>query len=588
MLRTHNCGELKKAHANQTVTLCGWVDTRRDHGGLLFVDLRDRFGKTQLVFHPEQKAVHDMAQKLRVEYVVLVRGEVKLRPHGTENSKLPTGEIEIDVQELHILSESETPPFEILNDLEVSEEIRLKYRFLDLRRKPVIERLKTRYQISLAARHYLDQHQFIEVETPYLTKSTPEGARDYLVPARLAPGSFYALPQSPQLFKQILMVSGVDRYFQLARCFRDEDLRADRQPEHTQIDLEMSFITEEDIFQLIEGMFSEIFQKVLRHSIQIPFMRLSFDEAMNRYGSDKPDIRFDMELQELSAIFSATQFKIFQDNLKSGGVIKGIKTSGKSFSRKDFDDLTEFAKGFGAKGLVWMKVGPAGQNPIESPVAKFLSPDETRKLIETFHAKDGDTLFLVSDPWEKACTILGELRKHLAAKIGIEKKSGFYFLWVVDFPLLEWNDEEKRWQARHHPFTSPKEEELKLLDSDPGKVKARAYDLVLNGTEVGGGSIRIHSDKTQQKMFEALGISKVEQELRFGFFLRALRFGAPPHGGIAIGLDRLSALLLGLDSIRDVIAFPKTQKGTCLLSDAPSPVSEKQLRELHLNVKLKS
>ena len=584
MLRTHTCGELRKSHSNQTVTLCGWVDTRRDHGGLLFIDLRDRFGKTQLVFNPAEKAVHELAQKLRSEFVILARGVVKARPAGTENPKLPSGEIGVHVSELQILNEAETPAFEISDALNVSEEIRLKYRFLDIRRRPMIDRLRMRHEISNAVRNYLNQNGFLEVETPYLTKSTPEGARDYLVPARLAPGAFYALPQSPQLFKQMLMMSGVDRYFQLARCFRDEDLRADRQPEHTQIDLEMSFVTEEDIFRLIEGMFQAIFQNVLNQPIQTPFSRLSFKDAMNRFGSDKPDPRYTMELVELTPVFSTTQFKIFGQSLKAGGVVKGIKVEGKSFPRKDFDDLTEFVKGFGAKGLVWIRVTKAAQREIDSPIAKFLSPLEIEELIRQFSAKDGDTLFLVTDEWERACIILGELRKHLAEKINLPKKSGFHFLWVVDFPLLEWNEDEKRWQARHHPFTSPREADLAILEKEPGKVKARAYDLVLNGTEVGGGSIRIHSEKVQERMFHVLGITKKDQDLRFGFFLKALRYGTPPHGGIAVGLDRLAAMLLGLDSIRDVIAFPKTQKGTCLVSDAPSPVSEKQLKELHIKI----
>lgn len=584
MLRTHHNGELRKNHSGQSVTLCGWVDTRRDHGGLLFVDLRDRWGKTQLVFNPSAKNVHEVAQKLRSEFVIQVTGTVVPRPAGTENPKLATGEIEIHVSELKVLSESETPPFEISDNLDVSEDIRLKYRFLDIRRKSMIERLATRYRIAMTVRNYLDRKGFIEFETPYLTKSTPEGARDYLVPVRLSPGTFYALPQSPQLFKQMLMVAGTERYFQLARCFRDEDLRADRQPEHTQIDLEMSFISEEDIYELIEGMFADVFKEVVHQDLKTPFLRMSFEEVMNRYGSDKPDLRFDMQLADLTSVFAKTGFKVFQESLARKAVIKGLKVSGKTFSRKELDDLTDFAKSFGAKGLVWGKVKEGG-DLFESPVAKFLSAEEIRSMTQVFQAKEGDTLFLVTDDWERACTILGELRKKLAVSAGGAKKEGFHFLWVTDFPLLEWNDEEKRWQARHHPFTSPKESELELLNSDPGKVRARAYDLVLNGTEVGGGSIRIHREKVQEAMFKVLGMSKEEAESRFGFFLRALKFGAPPHGGIAIGLDRLSAMLLGLDSIRDVIAFPKTQKGACLVSEAPSPVSEKQLRELHIRLR---
>ena len=585
MLRTHTNGELRKSNVGETIKLSGWLDSRRDHGGLLFIDLRDRYGKTQLVFNPSQKSVYELAQKLRAEYVLSIEGTVSLRPSGTQNPKLATGEIEVHVSDLKILSESETPPFEISDRLEVSEEIRLKYRFLDIRRKPMIDRLNTRYRIAMVVRNYLDQKNFIEFETPYLTKSTPEGARDYLVPARLNSGCFYALPQSPQLFKQMLMVAGVDRYFQLARCFRDEDLRSDRQPEHTQIDLEMSFINEEDIYNLIEGMFAEIFQTVLNVKIQIPFERLSFNDAMNRYGSDKPDRRFDLTLVDLTNVFKTTAFKVIQESIRAGGVVKGIKVSEKVFSRKDFDDLTDFAKSFGAKGLVWLKVKSAKEGVVESPIAKFLAPEEISNLVRLFEAKDGDTLFLVTDEWERACIIMGELRKQLAEFLAIPRKEGFHFLWVVDFPLLEWNPEDKRWQARHHPFTSPKEEEIELLDQDPGKVKARAYDLVLNGTEVGGGSIRIHSEKVQEKMFHVLGMSPEETQSRFGFFLKALKFGTPPHGGIAVGLDRLTAMLLGLESIRDTIAFPKTQKGTCLVSDAPSRVSEKQLRELHIRLK---
>ena len=584
MLRTHRCGELRKSDVGKTVTLTGWVDTRRDHGGLLFIDVRDRYGKTQIVFNPSQKQVYDEAQKLRSEFVILVRGQVSPRPSGTENPKLVTGEIEVQAAELTILSESETPPFQILDDLDVSEDIRLRYRFLDIRRKPMLNRLKTRHDIVSTVRNYLNQKEFIEFETPYLTKSTPEGARDFLVPSRLNEGNFYALPQSPQLFKQMLMVAGTDRYFQLARCFRDEDLRADRQYEHTQIDIEMSFVEEKDIYELMEGMFFQIFKAIHGIEIKLPFTKMPFEDAMNRYGSDKPDLRFDLPLVELTPIFAKTEFKVFQGSIQQKGVIKGIKVSGKAFSRKDFDDLTEFAKGFGAKGLVWMKVKSASGNELESPIAKFLSTDEIAGLIKTLEAKNDDTLFIVTGEWERTCVVLGELRKKLAQVANLKKREGFHFLWVVDFPLLEWNEEDKRWQARHHPFTSPKLDQIQSLESDPGGVKARAYDLVLNGTEVGGGSIRIHNEKLQEQMFKVLGMSKAEAESRFGFFLKALKFGTPPHGGIACGLDRLTAMLLGLDSIRDVIAFPKTQKGACLVSDAPSGVSDRQLKELHIRV----
>lgn len=585
MLRTHRAGEIRKSHVSQSVTLCGWVDTRRDHGGLLFIDLRDRWGKAQVVFNPKTHAkVAELAQKLRTEFVISVTGKVSPRPPGTENPKLPTGEVEVVAEELVILNESLTPPFEILEQTDVSEDIRLKYRYLDIRRKPMLEQLTVRHKISNTARAYLNQNEFLEVETPYLTKSTPEGARDFLVPARLMPGTFYALPQSPQLFKQILMVGGVDRYYQLARCFRDEDLRADRQPEHTQIDIEMSFISEEDIYDLIEGMFEKVFQDILNIKVKRPFLKLSFDDALNKYGSDKPDLRYELFINDASKVFEKTGFNVFKKGLEQGAVIKGVKVSDKNFSRKELDDLTEFAKSAGAKGLAWLKVKNAGSGELESPIAKFLTPDEAKSLVQTFQLKDGDTLFLMCEPWELCCNILGELRKKLANLLNLIPKGEFKLLWVTDFPLLEWNDEEKRWQARHHPFTSPKAADLKLLDSEPGKAKARAYDLVLNGTEVGGGSIRIHSEAAQEKMFSILGIKKEDAEVKFGFLLKALKFGAPPHGGIAIGLDRLTALLLGLDSIRETIAFPKTQKGTCPMTDAPSQVTDKQLKEVRIKV----
>jgi len=583
MLRTHACGELTEKNVNQKVTLCGWVDTRRDHGNLIFIDLRDRWGKTQLVFNPEtDKNIHSAAEKLRSEFVVQIKGTVQKRPKGTENTKISTGQIEIKVEDLQILNPSDTPPFEILDDLEVSEELRLKYRYLDLRRPSMFSRLKDRHRVTKVARDYFDEHSFIEVETPMLTRSTPEGARDFLVPSRLEPGSFYALPQSPQLFKQILMVSGFDRYVQFARCLRDEDLRADRQPEHTQIDVEMSFVSEEDIMSTIEGLLSRIIKAIRHVDVKIPFPRMTYQDAMNCYGSDKPDLRYSLEFLDLTGLLDGSQFKIFQEVIKQKGVIKGIKVSGRNFSRGDFDELTAYVQGFGAKGLVWFKVTASS---LESPVVKFLSEDQQKKLNDQFKAKDGDTLFLIADQWLTACTALGALRTKLASLLGLTNQSKeFNLSWVVDFPLFQWNEEGKCMDAVHHPFTAPQEADWVHLEKDPLKIRARAYDLVLNGTEVGGGSIRIHQETVQKKVFQILGITNAEAEEKFGFLLKALRFGAPPHGGIAIGLDRLCALLAGESSIREVIAFPKTQRGTCPLTDAPSKVYPKQLKELHLSI----
>lgn len=579
MLRTHTCGELTEKQIGKSVTLCGWVDTRRDHGNLIFIDLRDRWGKTQVVFNPENKAAHSAGEKLRSEYVVSIQGEVQKRPKGTENPKLKTGAIEIRADQVEVLNTSETPPFEITDKIEISEELRLKYRYLDLRRPVKFGHLYKRYQVTKIARDYFAGEGFIEIETPMLTKSTPEGARDYLVPARLIPGTFYALPQSPQLFKQILMVSGFDRYFQLARCLRDEDLRADRQPEHTQIDVEMSFVTEEDIYAMIEGLLVRLANELCGIKLSAPFQRMTYEDAMNRFGSDKPDLRYGLELTDLTSVLGATEVKVFHEVVAKKGVVKGLKVSGKDFSRGDFDALTEFAKGFGAAGLAWFKVGANG---LDSPLVKFLKPDEQKKLIQTFAAKAGDTFLIVADQWLKACTILGAIRAKLAGELGLIHSKEMSILWVIDFPLLQWNEEEKRLEANHHPFTSPRAQDLPLLAKEPLAVKARAYDLVLNGTEIGGGSIRIHQEAVQKKVFQALQISDKDAEEKFGFLLKALSFGAPPHGGIAIGLDRLTAILLGLDSIREVIAFPKTQKGACPLSNAPSPVYPKQLQELYL------
>jgi aspartyl-tRNA synthetase len=533
------------------------------------------------------RSLHAQAERLRSEFVIQIEGTVRKRPQGTENPKMPTGEIEVVAEKLVTLSESPTPPFEMLDESEISEETRLKYRYLDLRRKPVLRNMETRYRISKIVRDYLDRHDFLEVETPYLTKSTPEGARDFLVPSRLVPGTFYALPQSPQIFKQILMVAGIDRYFQLARCFRDEDLRADRQPEHTQIDIEMSFVSEEDIFALIEGLVADVLKAVGKPAVGLPFMRLSYEEAMNRYGSDKPDLRFEIELTDVTGVFRNTGLKVFRTGIDKGYVVKGFRVTAKSFSRKELDEWVESAKRAGAKGLVWIKVVSAAEGRLESPVAGFLSAEENRGLVAAFGARDGDFLFLVSDEWETACLVLGELRRQFAAALGLVSKDRFRFLWVVDFPLLEWSAEEKRWQARHHPFTSPQAQDLEWLEKDPKRVKARAYDLVMNGTEIGGGSIRIHDSSVQKRLFALLGMGEEQAQSQFGFLLKALQFGAPPHGGIAVGLDRLTAMLLGHDSIREVIAFPKTQKGTCPMSEAPSGVSEKQLRELGLHIKAK-
>lgn len=583
MLRTHTCGELTEKNINQSVTLCGWVDTRRDHGNLIFIDLRDRWGKTQLVFNPEtRRNIHSSAEKLRAEFVLQVNGTVQRRPKGTENPKIATGQIEIKVENLQILNPSDTPPFEILDDLAVSEELRLKYRYLDLRRPSMFSNFQDRHRVVKAARDYFDENHFIEVETPMLTRSTPEGARDFLVPSRLDPGSFYALPQSPQLFKQILMISSFDRYVQFARCLRDEDLRADRQPEHTQIDVEMSFVSEEDIMSLIEGLISRIIKTVRNVTIKIPFPRITYQDAMNRYGSDKPDLRYGLEFLDVTALMEGSGFKIFQEVLKQKGVIKGIQVSAHNFSRADFDSLTTYVQGYGAKGLVWFKVL---ETSLESPVAKFMNEDQQKKLRDQFRAKTGDTLFLIADQWLVACIALGALRTKLASILKLaENSKEFNLSWVIDFPLFQWNEDEKRIDAVHHPFTAPQESDVIHLEKEPLKVRARAYDLVLNGTEVGGGSIRIYQEAVQKKVFQILGITDAEAEEKFGFLLKALRFGAPPHGGIAIGLDRLCALLAGTDSIREVIAFPKTQRGTCPLTDAPSKVDPKQLKELHLNI----
>ncbi len=586
MMRTSNCGQLNGRSIDREVTLVGWVDTRRDHGHLLFIDLRDRWGVTQVVFNSDHnEAVHKTAETLRTEFVIQVRGKVARRPQGTDNKKIPTGEVEVIADHLEILNACPTPPFE-LEEPSVNEELRLKYRFLDLRRKQMVEALTLRYRVSKIVRDYLDKQEFLEIETPYLTKSTPEGARDFLVPSRLNQGTFYALPQSPQLFKQLLMVSGYDRYFQLARCFRDEDLRSDRQPEHTQIDLEMSFVDEDDVMQLVEGMVAEVVEKVMNLKLARPFRTMDYDEAMNRYGSDKPDLRFGLEMRDLSDLFEGCGFKVFDSVLESGGKIRGLSfpvPQGVEFSRKTFDDLTEWIKNFGAKGLAWLKVLPGGQ--VESPIAKFFDAARVQQILETLGSKPGDIIFMVASDPSVSATALGALRCQLAAQYGLIDQNKFEILWVKNFPLLDWDAENKRYVAMHHPFTSPRVADLEILEKEPLKVKARAYDLVLNGTEIGGGSIRIHRQDVQERLFAVLGLTKEDAEAKFGFLLKALTYGAPPHGGLAMGLDRFVAILLKRDSIREVIAFPKTQKGTCLMTEAPGEVSPLQLRELGITIK---
>jgi len=585
MKRTHTCGELRLSDAGKEVILSGWVASVRDHGGLLFVDVRDRYGVTQAVFNPEKnRRLFEKAEALRPEYVLSVRGKVEKRPEGTANPGLATGEIEIIADEIEVLNKSETPAIEVSDECKAAEEVRLKYRYLDLRRRPLQRNIIFRHRLFKLIRDYLDSLGFIEVETPMLTKSTPEGARDYLVPSRLNPGQFYALPQSPQLFKQILMCAGFDKYFQIARCFRDEDLRANRQPEFTQLDLEMSFVTEEDIIEVTEGLLVEIMDKLMGYRVERPFPRMSYREALATYGTDSPDLRFGMRLVDVTEIARNCAFRVFRDVVASGGLVKGISVPGgaERFSRKDLDALTEETKGLGAKGLVWFKVGE-GEKVI-SPAGSAFSPEEIRGLLERFSASSGDLLLLVADKEEVANGVLAELRLRLGERLDLRKKDEFIFSWVVDFPLFSWDEVAGRLDPLHHPFTSPTEESLPLLDKEPLKAKARAYDIVLNGEEIGGGSIRINKVEIQEKIFRLLRIDEEEAREKFGFLLNALRYGAPPHGGIALGLDRLLMMLLGLESIRDVIAFPKTQKGTCPLTSSPSKVSPEQLRELGIEI----
>ncbi len=577
------CGEVSGDLMDKEVTLMGWVQRRRDHGGLIFVDLRDREGIVQLVFNPEEQAeVHKRAHAIRNEYVVAVKGVVSKRPEGTENPALKTGGVEVRVRELKILSEAAVPPFIIEDDTDAGEDIRLRHRYLDLRRPVLQKNLVLRHRVCLSARNYLSQNGFIEMETPVLTKSTPEGARDFLVPSRLNPGHFYALPQSPQLFKQILMVSGFDRYFQITRCFRDEDLRADRQPEFTQIDVEMSFVDREDVIACMEGLIARMFKDALGVELEVPFERLTHDEAVGRYGLDAPDIRFGLELVDVTDIVRGAGFKVFAAVAEKGGVVKAVNAKGcAGFTRKELDELTELAALYGGKGLAWVKIVDGGW---QSPIAKFFTDDEKRAIEAAVRAEKGDLVFFSADRREVANPVLGRIRNELGRRLNLIPKEGFSFVWVTDFPMFEYDEAEKRYYAVHHPFTSPMDEDIGKLDSAPLEVRAKAYDIVLNGEEIGGGSIRIHDQGVQTKIFELLGMGSGEAREKFGFLLDALSFGTPPHGGIAFGLDRILAIMTGSESIRDVIAFPKTQKAVCMMSGAPSEVDRKQLDELCLRV----
>jgi aspartyl-tRNA synthetase len=579
--RTHSCGALRAGDAGRTVTLMGWAFRRRDHGGLIFVDLRDRAGITQLVFNPAiAPEAHEAAGRIRAEFVLAVEGAVERRPPGAVNANLPTGEVEVSVRRLVILNESRPLPFPLDESQETAEPLRLKYRYLDLRRPAMLRNLLLRDQVCCATRDYLHDQGFVEVETPMLTRSTPEGARDFLVPSRLSPGTFYALPQSPQLFKQILMVGGLERYFQIVRCFRDEDLRADRQPEFTQIDIETAFIDRDEFLPLMEGLVAEIFRRAVGIDLSRPFRRLTWDEAMGRYGSDKPDLRFGLELADCTELFRGGALQVFAQVVAQGGTVRALAVPGETFSRKDLDDLVERAKAAGARGLVWARFGDGG---LQGPAARHLEPLR-EGLATVTGAKPGDLILLVADRMPVAAAVLGRLRVELAERLGLVPTSTYELLWVVDFPLFEWNEEERRWEAMHHPFTAPRDADALTGLADPGAARAKAYDLVLNGQEIGGGSIRIHSRALQQRVFELLGIGEAEARAKFGFLLEALEYGAPPMGGIAFGLDRTVAILAGVDSIRDVIAFPKTQKGTCPLTDAPTTVAARQLAELGVAV----
>ena len=587
-MRSHYCGDVNESLIEQTVKVAGWMHRRRDHGGVIFIDLRDREGLVQIVCNPEDAESFAVAEKVRSEYVLQIEGVVNPRPAGSENTDLKSGKIEIIAKRVTILNSSETPPFPLTEQAEVNEDIRLRHRYIDLRRPEMLQKLRFRSQIIRQLRQYLDNHGFMDIETPILTKATPEGARDYLVPSRTHPGDFFALPQSPQLFKQLLMVAGMDRYYQVVRCFRDEDLRADRQPEFTQLDIETSFVEEEDLMQLMEEMIRDLFANVLEQPLPNPFPRMTYADAMDRYGSDKPDLRISLELVDVSDLMQGVDFKVFSApaNDENGRVAALRVPGGNSLSRKEIDDYTKFVSIYGAKGLAYIKVNDlaADREGLQSPILKFLPDDVVDAILQRTAAETGDLVFFGADKASIVNESLGALRVKIGHDLDMVEH-GWRPLWVVEFPMFEWDDKTQRWYALHHPFTAPRESDIDLLSNDPGKCLSRAYDMVLNGTELGGGSIRIHKTDVQQKVFEMLGIPAEEAEEKFGFLLQALKYGCPPHGGLAFGLDRLAMLMTGSASIRDVMAFPKTQSAACLLTNAPSPVSDEQLKELNIRLR---